>query len=297
MGTLSKQGWLETWYRQIAVDELLDLMKAEGVSKKRRKRAERFAAHAKSKDHLRAAAKLVHETDEGYRFRAAPPLLVPFQDLASDADVDEFRRAIAESLDSYRSSLPDHIGSLLDPYRLVDGALKVVGVGSVGTRCSIGLFVGRDMRDVLVLQIKEATESVLESHLPASRYRLHGRRVVEGQRLMQSASDIFLGWSTSVTGRQYYWRQLKDWKGSVDLDGADKAGLQRYARLCGVTLARAHAVSGDPSPVAAYMGKGDVFDEALGEFPLRYAAQNLRDYEEFKEAIDSGRLDAGEADG
>ena len=294
---LSKAGWLDTWYKHIAVDELVNLLEREGASKKRTKRAKRFAKRARSKDHLRAATKLVEATEDGHRFRSSPPLLQRFEDLVDNLDAEQFERSIAASLDSYRASLPAHIRQLLDRYTLVDMALKVVGVGSVGTRCAIGLFVGRDASDVLILQVKEATKSVLADHLPASQYRLQGRRVVEGQRLMQASSDIFLGWSTSTTGHHYYWRQLKDWKGSVDLDGAGKGALGRYAALCGLTLARAHAVSGDPRPIAAYLGSGTVFDQALGEFALRYAEQNAQDYEEFKGAIAAGRLSAAEADG
>ncbi len=166
--------------------------------------------------------------------------------------------------------------------------MKVVGVGSVGTRCWVGLFLGRQPRDVLLLQVKEATTSVLEGHLPDSRFRLHGRRVVEGQRLMQSASDIFLGWSKSVRGKHFYVRQLKDWKGSVDLEAARREGFERYAEVCGYALARSHAVSGDPAAIAGYLGKGTVFDTAIGEFSMRYADRNLADYKAFTQAIADG---------
>ena len=173
---------------------------------------------------------------------------------------DELRAAMEKSFESYRSSLADDVRWLLDRYRFVDLAIKVVGVGSVGTRCSVALFLGSNRDDVLLLQIKEATATVLEEHLPSSPYSLHG--------------------------------QLKDWKGSVDLDRASPKRFFGYARLCGLTLARAHAVSGDPAAIAGYLGKGTVFDRAIGEFAVRYSEQNLADYQAFAGAIESGRLEA-----
>jgi uncharacterized protein (DUF2252 family) len=187
---------------------------------------------------------------------------------------------------------------LLDRYRPVDIALKVVGVGSVGTRCWIVLLEGRDHHDPLFLQLKEATHSVLAEHLQPSPYKNHGRRVVEGQRLLQTANDIFLGWArTASTGRDYYWRQLRDWKGSVRVDDLDADLLKSYARLCAWTLARAHARSGDPIAIAGYLGSSDQFDRAVTEFAERYADQNERDYEAFLEAIRSGRLEAAPVGG
>jgi uncharacterized protein (DUF2252 family) len=182
---------------------------------------------------------------------------------------------------------------LLDNYRPVDFALKVVGVGSVGTRCWILLLEGRDRKDPLFLQIKQATDSVLESHLQGSPRVNHGRRIVEGQRLMQTATDILLGWThTPDTGHAFYWRQLRDWKGSVDVENLSFEDLNSYARLCAWTLARAHARSGDPVAIAGYLGKSDTIDKALVEFAERYAEQNQRDYETFQVAVRSGRLEA-----
>jgi uncharacterized protein (DUF2252 family) len=176
---------------------------------------------------------------------------------------------------------------------VVDVARKVVGVGSVGTRAFIVLLQGRDQQDPLFLQVKEATASVLEDHLPKSRYRQAGERVVQGQRLMQAASDIFLGWTKGVQDNRYlYWRQLRDMKGSVVIEGMSPDALTFYGRVCGQTLARAHARSGDPIALAAYLGKKDRFDESIADFSERYADQNERDYQSFTNAIRSGRLEA-----
>ena len=179
---------------------------------------------------------------------------------------------------------------LIDRFEYRDMAIKVVGVGSVGTRCLIVLLKGRDDHDPFFLQIKEADRSVLEDHLPASTYAEHGRRVVEGQRLVQAASDSFLGWTVGPGGTHYYWRQFKDMKGSVEIDGAPLDRLRRYASLCGWTLARAHARSGDPAALAGYLGTGTVFDRAIAEFSVAYADQNERDYQAFTAAIGDGRL-------
>lgn len=293
MATFADRGWLETWYTHVPVSELIEFAKSQGAPKKRVKKAKKFVKKAKSKDNLQAARKLVDSEDGNYRFRSDPPLLVPLRDLPTDRRPDEIRQIVAADYENYRASIGDDIGSLLDRYRLVDIALKVVGVGSVGTRCLVALFIGRSPRDVMLLQIKEATGSVLENYLPASRYQNSGRRVVEGQRLLQAASDIFLGWSESaVSGHQYYWRQLKDWKGSVDFEKSTPESLLHYGRLCGAVLARAHAVTGDPAAISGYLGKGAVFDEAMGDFGVAYARQNRSDHEAFATAIRDGQLEA-----
>jgi uncharacterized protein (DUF2252 family) len=174
-------------------------------------------------------------------------------------------------------------------------ARKVVGVGSVGTRAFIALLQGRDQDDPLFLQVKEATASVLEDHLPKSRYKQHGERVVYGQRMMQAASDIFLGWTKGVdVNRHYYWRQLRDMKGSAIVEAMTPVGLNYYAGICGWTLARAHARSGDPVSIASYLGKRDTFDEAITDFSERYADQNEQDYQAFAKAVETGRLRAVE---
>lgn len=292
MARFAGMGWLDAWYTAIPVEQLIDLSRTQGAKKKDVKRAEKWVAQTKSKGHLRSAKKLVEYADGRLRFKSQPPLLVPLRDLAHDKDPDALRHGAELALRRYHHSLDDETRVLIDRYRPVDYALKVVGVGSVGTRCLVGLFVGDLDDDVLLLQVKEAGASVLEEHLPSSRYRLHGRRVVEGQRLMQASSDIFLGWSTSIEDRHYYWRQLKDWKGSIDLDNGSPDDLAEYARLCGVTLARAHAVSGDPVTISAYLGSSDRFDASMAEFAIRYADQNDDDHREFVAAIQDGRLEA-----
>jgi uncharacterized protein (DUF2252 family) len=281
------QGWIQNWYAHLDEEDLLGLVKERG-SKTQLKRARRAAVKARSRDALRAATKLVEEVGGAYRFQSSPPVLVPVRDLPQARSMEQVDEVINETFQQYRSSLSEGIRTLVDRYVLVDVAMKVVGVGSVGTRCWVALYLGRDPSDVLLLQVKEATTSVLEAHLPHSKYHLHGRRVVEGQRLMQASSDIFLGWSKSVLGHHYYWRQLKDWKGSADLEAIEPAGLASYAEICGYTLARAHAVSGDPAAIAGYLGKGTVFDKAVGEFAMRYARQNEADHRAFLDAIGDG---------
>jgi uncharacterized protein (DUF2252 family) len=295
MQKFAGRGWLETWYSRFSLDDLAVRAEEENVKKKRRKQLETFLRGAKKKDHLRAARKLAERENGRFRFRSDPPLLVPLRSMPVGVDSEQIEDAINESYGSYRRSLSDETGHLLDRYQLVDLALKVVGVGSVGTRCFVALFVGRAQDDILLLQVKEAGRSVLEEHLAPSRYPVSGQRVVEGQRLMQAASDIFLGWSEGTyTGSHYYWRQLKDWKASVSFADADGEGLGRYARVCGWTLARAHAVSGDPVAIASYLGSGSNFERALGDFAVRYARQNELDYEAFMTEIRDGRLQAAE---
>jgi uncharacterized protein (DUF2252 family) len=183
----------------------------------------------------------------------------------------------------------------LERFEIIDVARKVVGVGSVGTQAFIVLLQGRDQKDPLFLQIKEAMASVLEDHLPKSRFKQPGERVVQGQRMMQAASDIYLGWTKGVgNDRYYYWRQLRDMKGSVDVESMAPANLELYARVCGWTLARAHARSGDPVAIAGYLGKSDTFDRSITDFSERYADQNEKDYQAFVEAIHAGRLEATE---
>jgi uncharacterized protein (DUF2252 family) len=196
---------------------------------------------------------------------------------------------------AYRATLQDDRRQLLERFHIVDVARKVVGVGSVGTRAFIVLLQGRDERDPLFLQIKEATASVLEAYLPKSRHRQHGERVVQGQRMMQAASDIFLGWTKGMdVNRHFYWRQLRDMKGSAVVEAMTPLGLAWYGRVCGWTLARAHARSGDPVAIAEYLGGGDGFDKAITDFSQRYADQNEQDYQDFVKAVQSGRLEARE---
>jgi uncharacterized protein (DUF2252 family) len=288
MASLAKRRKLDVWYASLTLDEI----KEQLSKKKARSRLTKFAAKARSKDALRAMRKLTEQVDGRLQISSVPPLLVPLRDLSSTEE--ELRTLAEQSLARYRLTLNDNRRHILDEYRLEDVALKVVGVGSVGTRCLVALLVGRDEGDPLFLQIKQATRSVLEDYLPPSRYDNHGRRVVEGQRLMQATSDIFLGWSEEEGDRHYYWRQFHDMKGSFDLAGVSLGTVRRFAGLCGWTLARAHARSGDPSAIAGYVGRGDVLDRAMAEFAIRYAEQNLVDYAAFTEAIADGRVAAEE---
>ena len=250
---------------------------------------------ARTRDSLQALSKLGEVVDGRYRIVSQPPIVVPARDLAATygMSADDVRTMIREQHRAYRATLQSDRRHLLERFEVVDMARKVVGVGSVGTRAFIVLLQGRDERDPLFLQVKEATRSVLEDHLPKSRHSQHGARVVHGQRMMQAASDIYLGWTKGVdVNRHFYWRQLRDMKGSVDPEVMVPAGFVLYARACGWTLARAHARSGDPVAIAAYLGKGDGFDKSITDFSERYADQNEQDYEEFVKAIRSGRLEA-----
>jgi uncharacterized protein (DUF2252 family) len=269
--------------------------KAAKQAKKLEKRAEKTGEKAHTRDSLQALSKLAERVDGRYRIVSQPPLVVPARDLWSTFGMSAAQadRALREQFRAYRATLDDDRRQLLERFEIVDTARKVVGVGSVGTRCFIGLLQGRDADDPLFLQVKEATASVLEDHLPKSRYRQHGERVVQGQRMMQAATDIFLGWTTGLdVNRHYYWRQLRDMKGSVRVESTTPAALTFYARTCGWTLARAHARSGDPIAIAAYLGDDEAFERAMTDFAIRYADQNDRDYQEFVEQIRSGRLEA-----
>jgi uncharacterized protein (DUF2252 family) len=295
IGELSERGWLAAWYTHLTADDILAWVRQEKMPSRVVSRTERAIEKATSRDHLRAAAKLVEGTGSARRFKSDPPLLVPVRELATKTPPGEVQAAVEKAFREFRASLDDETGWLLDRYRMVDVAIKVVGVGSVGTRCWVALFAGAHDDDVLLLQVKEANRSVLEEHLPPSRYEHPGRRVVEGQRLMQAVSDLFLGWSGSPVDRHFYWRQLRDWKGSADLETIDLIGLERYAGLCGWTLARAHAVSGDPAAIAGYLGSGDRFDQSIAEFAMRYADQNDSDHRAFVDAIRDGRLETAGA--
>ncbi|MGV1048929.1 MAG: DUF2252 domain-containing protein [Solirubrobacterales bacterium] len=286
---------LEVWYARFDVEAAIAEVEAEDP--KTVKQVKRGVAKARGKDSLRALAKLT-ETGEGeLRFRSEPPLLVPGEDLVPAADGRSAAEILEAVLTVYRDSLPADRQHLLDGYRFRQIARKVVGVGSVGTRAWVVLMTGADDGDPLFLQAKEAEASVLEPYAGASRFRNHGRRVVEGQRLMQAASDIFLGWCSAVglDGRQrdFYVRQLWDWKRSADVERLTPRGLDVYAEICGWTLARAHARSGDRVAIASYLGAGDAFDAAIAGFSEAYAEQNLRDHEALLDAIDGGRV-AGE---
>jgi uncharacterized protein (DUF2252 family) len=288
---------LETWYARLDVETIMGVLQPEGG--KAVKRAEKSVAKARAKDSLRALGRLTREVDGELRFVSEPPLIAPIDELFKGGRRSEIEGVLHGILDDYRATLQGDRRRLLDTYRFRDLARKVVGVGSVGTRAWIVLLTGRDDGDPLVLQAKEAEASVLEPFAGRSRYNNHGRRVVEGQRLMQAASDSFLGWcpATGVDGekRDFYVRQLWDGKGSLDVERMVPRGMEIYARMCGWTLARAHARSGDAIAIGAYLGSGDAFERAIVEFSRLYADQNEKDYEALLVAIESGRVVAEDA--
>jgi uncharacterized protein (DUF2252 family) len=292
-------GNLDLWYARIAMDDLLELLRADAghaVRKRAVKQMERDVAKTRSRDSLQAFAKLTHDVDGEPRIRSDPPLIVPVEELAPPGTQrDAILELLSSLLNSYQRTLQTDRRHLLGQFQLVHMARKVVGVGSVGTRAWILLMLGRDGRDPLFLQAKQAQASVLERFAGTSRYRNHGQRVVAGQRLMQAASDIFLGWDRVNTPdgyQDYYIRQLRDWKGSADIDRMLVPGMKLYARLCGGTLARAHARSGDRVALAAYLGKKDTFDRAIADFSAAYADQNERDCQALVAAVASGRVEA-----
>src|SRR5690348_13039097 len=259
------------------------------------RRAEKTLAKAHTRDSTQALSKLCEVVDGQYRIVSQPPVIVPARDLAATYGLspDEVLPVLHDQFRAYRATLQDDRRRLLEKFQIVDAARKVVGVGSVGTRAFIVLLQGRDEHDPLFLQIKEATASVLEAYLPKSRFRQHGERVVQGQRMMQAASDIYLGWTKGLdVNRAFYWRQLRDMKGSALVELMAPIALAVYARICGWTLARAHARSGDPVAMAEYLGQKDVFDRSIVDFSERYADQNEKDYEQFVAAVRSGRLKA-----
>jgi uncharacterized protein (DUF2252 family) len=271
--------------------------KTDKTVKEAAKRAERVIEKAHTRDSVQALSKLGELAGGQYQIVSHPPVIVPARELAATYGLspDEVLPALHGQFRSYRATLPDDRRKLLEKFQIVDAARKVVGVGSVGTRAFIMLLQGRDEHDPLFLQVKEATASVLEVSLPKSRYRQHGERVVQGQRMMQAASDIFLGWTKGLdTNRHFYWRQLRDMKGSAVVELMAPVTLSYYAQICGWTLARAHARSGDPVAMASYLGPDDAFDQSITDFSERYADQNEQDYEQFVEAIKSGRLEATE---
>lgn len=297
MATFAGMRDLEVWYARADVDDMAAML-GDQLDKARRKQIGKIKAKAMTRDSLQAYRKLT----SGRRIVADPPLLVPIADLLPDVERQELEEQLRGLLTGYRESLADDRRHLFDRYRFVDLARKVVGVGSVGTRCWIVLLAGRDDDDPLLLQVKEAGPSVLAAHVPAAGQPGHeGRRVVAGQRLMQAVSDIFLGWQR-VPGfdgrtRDFYVRQLRDWKGAAVVEAMAEGGMRDYAALCGWTLARAHARTGDRIAIAAYLesgtkGEDDTFDRAVAEFAEKYADQTERDHAALAAAIDEGRIAA-----
>ena len=286
---------LDVWYSHLDVEDLMATMR-QLAPKAMLKRTEKALDKAKTKDSMQVFKKLTQVVDGEPRIVGDPPLIEPIDQIFQGVRRDQIYEELHKIVRSYRSTLQYDRRVLLEEFRLVDVARKVVGVGSVGTRAWIALLLGRDGGDPLFLQLKEAQPSVLEEFTQKSAVKSNGERVVNGQHLMQAASDIFLGW-TAVTGidgvaRDFYGRQLKDWKGSAEIELMVPQGMQLYARMCGWTLARAHARSGDRIAIGAYMGSGDTFDRAVAEFAEAYADQNERDYKALTDAIASGRIEA-----
>src|SRR3954454_16739542 len=320
MAGFAQMGTLDLWYAHLDEDEIMASIRAavssaehdgkpgkkgaKGKSakvdhalEKAAKTAEKTLHKAHTRDSLQALSKLAELVDGQYRIVSNPPIVVPLRDLtaAYGFSAEETDQIIRDQFRSYRATLQADRRHLLERFQIVDAARKVVGVGSVGTRAFIVLLQGRDENDPLFLQIKEATASVLEKYLPKSRYKQPGERVVQGQRMMQAASDIFLGWTAGAqAGRHLYWRQLRDMKGSAVVEAMIPTGLTFYAGICGWTLARAHARSGDPVALAHYLGDGDAFDRSITDFSARYADQNEQDFQAFVQAVRSGRLQAVE---
>jgi uncharacterized protein (DUF2252 family) len=294
MRQLSGEGNLNVWYTQVDMDDFR--ARFDGLLKNRQRKAiDKGLAKARTRDSMQELDKLTRLEDGQPRIVSEPPVIVPLRDLLGElAGAVDIEKELKDLIAKYRRTMQADRRVLLEQYEFTDMARKVVGVGSVGTRCWIILMLGRDESDPLFLQVKEAEESVLARFAGASRYNNQGERVVNGQRLMQAASDIFLGWQrfAGLDGktRDFYVRQLRDWKFSVDIATMIPRGLRLYGELCGLTLARAHARSGDEMAIAAYMGASDVFDNAIADFAAAYADQNERDFEAFTAAITSGRL-------
>ncbi len=287
---------LEVWYAHLDIESVLQDY-ASQFKPKAVKRTEKTLATARTKDSMTAFSKLTHVVDGKARIVDQSPLIVPMEQLAAGGGRDEIVEGLHQLLRDYRGTLEFDRRVLLEQFQLSDLARKVVGVGSVGTRAYIALMLGRDGQDPLFLQMKEAEASVLEEFLGPSEFSNHGERVVVGQRLMQASSDIFLGWLHVDTGldgkpRDFYARQLKDWKGSAEIEQMVPKGMATYGKLCGWTLARAHARSGDRIAIAAYLGNSDTFDRAIAEFSKAYADQNDRDYQALAAAVKAGKIKA-----
>ena len=295
MGQFAAMTNLGVWYATADADTLMRKLAKEATADVR-KRAEANLAKARTKDSMQALGKLTHVVDGELRIISAPPLIQPIEEIFQGMALEQISEWLRAELRKYRQTLQSDRRHLLEEFQLVQVARKVVGVGSVGTRAWIALMFGRDQSDPLFLQVKEAQASVLQGLVGASPYRSNGQRVVHGQHLMQAESDIFLGWTTTTgvdgVSRDYYFRQLHDWKGSAMVETMTPAAMSEYARVCAWTLARAHARSGDRIAMASYLGSSDVFDRAIAEFSEAYADQNERDYDALVQAEKDGRITA-----
>ncbi|MGH2958321.1 MAG: DUF2252 domain-containing protein [Solirubrobacterales bacterium] len=288
---------LEVWHQRLEIDRLVALLEAN-KRKDSAKSVTKMAEKAYTKDSIREFTKLTEVVDGKLRIAAAPPIIVPIEDVATSFDIEfsqEFIEGFVRSvIDTYKERLLADRRHLLDQYEIVHMARKIVGVGSVGTRVWIVLLIGRDTSDPLFLQVKESGPSVYERYLGKSEFEFAGQRVIAGQRMMQGATDPLLGWdnfkSPDGIERQFYVRQLKDWKGSAKIEKFSPAQLLEYASLCARVLARAHARSGDRVAIASYIGKGDALGHAIADFAAAYADQNDRDYARMKEAVADGRI-------
>ena len=294
MRSFAGMGNLDVWYAHLEIESVLQEFRSQ-IKRAQIKRTEAALAKAHTRDSMSAFSKLTQRVNGRAEIVDQSPLIVPLRALLPDAERGEVFDWLHQLTRVYRQSLEHDRRKLLEEFELMDFARKVVGVGSVGTRAWIALFFGRDGNDPLFLQLKEAEESVLEEHVGKSVYKNHGQRVVVGQRMMQAASDIFLGWVHVKAGldgvaRDFYGRQLKDWKGSAEIEQMIPPGMAAYGRLCGWTLARAHARSGDRIAIASYLGAGNVFDQAILDFSKAYADQNDADYAALSEAVKSGRI-------
>jgi uncharacterized protein (DUF2252 family) len=287
---------LDIWYAHLEIEAAMSEFRSRLKAAKMVKRTEKTLAKARTRDSMMAFSKLTEVVDGQVKIVDQSPLIVPIS-LLADRERDQLFDGLRLLLDGYRDTLQPNRRVLLEQFELTDVARKVVGVGSVGTRAWIVLMLGRDGGDPLFLQVKEAEASVLEEFVGRSEFSNHGERVVVGQRLMQGATDILLGWLHVDSGfdgaaRDFYVRQLKDWKGSAEIEQLTAPGLAMYGELCGWTLARAHARSGDPIALAAYLGGNDSFAQAILEFSGAYAEQNERDYRTLTDAVTSGKITA-----
>lgn len=290
---------LDVWNAHLDVDDAVDRHGAEADAETKKNFA-RGVAKAQGKDRLKAFSKLTHVVDGKLRIINDPPSVMPLDELVPPEQAAGIEERVRLILGAYRETLSHDRRVLFDSYEYVHAAMKVVGVGSVGTRAWIVLMVGRDLDDPLFLQLKEAQQSVLEPYVGKSRFARHGRRVVEGQKLTQTAGDIFLGWTTAEgfdgVERDYYVRQLWDWKGSARVERFDPEAMAIYGRICGWVLARAHARTGNRFALAAYLGQSDTFDRAMADFAVAYADQNERDYEAMLKAAADGRIEVEDPD-
>jgi uncharacterized protein (DUF2252 family) len=286
---------LDLWYTRFEMESLLRGIQDQ-VGRRMRRRLRRLVSKARRRDNMQAFERFTVDVGGGARIASDPPLVVPAGEVLDAREFAEFQRRLTDYLGAYLDTLTHDRRVLMDQYRLVDVARKVVGVGSVGTNAFIVLLLGRDDDDPLVLQVKEAQVSVLEDYTAPSPFANAGERVVAGQRMMQAVSDIFLGWlkAESIDGsvRDYYVRQLRDWKGSIAVEAMDPTALTVYGELCAATLARAHARTGDRIAISAYLGRSDTFERAVLDFSAAYAEQNERDYRDLLAAVDSGRIEA-----